>query len=758
VAASTYVPLGGDRFSHFFRLPDEAEDETRVAWFAYVSPGYFDTLRIPILDGRGFDERDHAKSRRVLLVNDAFVRQHLRTARALGARVRTAPEGPYPETTYEIVGVVGDTKYNTLRDEDRIYGIGRDAKPAIAYIPIAQDPNPPPFVHMIARASGSATALTTGIARRFETIDPGVGVQVAELTTRMRTLLSTERAVAWLAGAFGVLAIVLVVVGLYGVIAYLAVSRRTEIGIRLALGSTRARIAGLVLRDSLWLLAVGAIIGLPLAAFVMRGAQTLLFGVAPTDLPTLAGATVLLAGIGAFAGSLPAVRAALLPPMAAIRDEPESMWRTARGAVERAVRGLKAGDEANGAGSLTSDVAGAIHRAASFPEAVRAALDTLRERVGARRILLLEKSGDEYRGDDCAIPADGMLINRLTHYPHPLPFTPGDIHAWRQWAAELRPAHLDEIETLDTLGVRVAVPLRTSHELVGVLLLSPDSRETFTAVETQLFSGAASIFALLIENARLNVRALEQEKLRRDLSLAAEVQKQLLPAELPATDIAEFSAVSLPARSIGGDYYDFVHMRDRQIGIALADVSGKGIAAALIMSLVQASLRMIASDGHVSLPGLAAKMNDFLYTTTPGNKYATFFYARVDVERRQLRYVNAGHNPPLLVRAGTPDAGSDVHELAVGGSVVGMLPGLTYEEATVDLGAGDVLLAFTDGVTEAHSPDDEEFGEERLKDLLRQVSHLPAAGIAGRVSAALKDWIRDAEQFDDLTFVVMKVR
>jgi sigma-B regulation protein RsbU (phosphoserine phosphatase) len=87
-----------------------------------------------------------------------------------------------------------------------------------------------------------------------------------------------------------------------------------------------------------------------------------------------------------------------------------------------------------------------------------------------------------------------------------------------------------------------------------------------------------------------------------------------------------------------------------------------------------------------------------------------------------------------------------------------MLPGLTYEEATVDLGAGDVLLAFTDGVTEAHSPDDEEFGEERLKDLLRQVSHLPAAGIAGRVSAALKDWIRDAEQFDDLTFVVMKVR
>ncbi|HET9361027.1 MAG TPA: PP2C family protein-serine/threonine phosphatase, partial [Vicinamibacterales bacterium] len=118
-----------------------------------------------------------------------------------------------------------------------------------------------------------------------------------------------------------------------------------------------------------------------------------------------------------------------------------------------------------------------------------------------------------------------------------------------------------------------------------------------------------------------------------------------------------------------------------------------------------------------------------------------------------------GHNPPMLVRgSSTPDGGPDVHELTVGGSVVGMLPGLTYEEATVDLATGDVLLAFTDGVTEAHDPDDAEFGEERLKDLLRQVAHLPAAGIAARVSAALKDWIRDAEQFDDLTFIVMKVR
>jgi len=178
--------------------------------------------------------------------------------------------------------------------------------------------------------------------------------------------------------------------------------------------------------------------------------------------------------------------------------------------------------------------------------------------------------------------------------------------------------------------------------------------------------------------------------------------------------------------------------------------------------VVQASLRIIASDGDISLPRLAARMNEFLYRTTPGNKYATFFYAQVDGDRRQMRYVNAGHNPPYLVRArqGAASAtGQDapLEELTIGGAVVGMLPGMSYEEATVDLCPGDVLLAYTDGVTEAHNPDNAEFGEDRLKALLSEVAHLSAGDIRARISAELKDWIKDAEQYDDLTLVVMKV-
>jgi sigma-B regulation protein RsbU (phosphoserine phosphatase) len=266
----------------------------------------------------------------------------------------------------------------------------------------------------------------------------------------------------------------------------------------------------------------------------------------------------------------------------------------------------------------------------------------------------------------------------------------------------------------------------------------------------------------MIENARLTDRVVEQETLRRDIALASDVQRRLLPDAPPQTDCADFAAISVPARRIGGDYYDFVALRDRALGIALADVSGKGVAAALIMSVVQASLRIISSEGDVPLPRLVARMNQFVHRSTPASKYATFFYAQLDPHGRQLRYVNAGHNAPFLLRAGRQStvgsASAEIEQLSVGGTIVGMFPEMNYDEATVELAPGDVLLAFTDGVPEAHSPENEEFGEERLQVLLRQTAHLPATEISARLFDGLKDWIGEAEQYDDLTFIVMKVR
>src|SRR5262249_17250783 len=159
-------------------------------------------------------------------------------------------------------------------------------------------------------------------------------------------------------------------------------------------------------------------------------------------------------------------------------------------------------------------------------------------------------------------------------------------------------------------GARLAVPLQSRNETVGILLLGPPaSRENYGAAEKQVLSSSAEVFALMIENGRLAERALEQEKLRRDLALAAEVQRRLLPPEPPASATATFAAISVPARTVGGDYYDFLSLPEERIGIAVADISGKGIAAALLMSVVQASLRVISAQKGLPLSELAATMN-----------------------------------------------------------------------------------------------------------------------------------------------------
>ena len=187
------------------------------------------------------------------------------------------------------------------------------------------------------------------------------------------------------------------------------------------------------------------------------------------------------------------------------------------------------------------------------------------------------------------------------------PADPSDWDAFVEWAAVHRPDRLDEIRALAAAGVRLAVPLRTRSEILGMLLLGERlDPGSFSAHEKQVLRACADQFALMIENARLTDRVVEQETLRRDIALASDVQRRLLPDAPPHIACADFAAVSVPARRIGGDYYDFVELRDRALGIALADVSGKGVAAALIMSVVQASLRVISGDGDLRAAPLAA--------------------------------------------------------------------------------------------------------------------------------------------------------
>jgi sigma-B regulation protein RsbU (phosphoserine phosphatase) len=578
--------------------------------------------------------------------------------------------------------------------------------------------------------------------------------------------------------------------GIYGVMSYFVRQRTVELGTRMALGASHRDLVALVLGGGLKLalagVAVGSVALLGGVWLLVRYLEVANFGWLP-----FAASTAVVILVAAGAASVPAWRTTLLSPMAAIREQPPSVWRWAHPRMQRVVRDIReavggddSGSDASPAHVLTAFV-DAARSATSYRGALRAMLASVCEELHLESAALLERrdgATPEYRclvaagALETAAPvvaADGFLITRLRAYPLPLPFAPNELDALAEWAAVHRPERLDEIRALAAAGVRLAVPLRTRSGILGVLLAGERSfdsrtlaqgrphRSDFSAHERQVLRASADQFALMIVNARLTDRVVEQETLRRDIALASEVQRRLLPEAPPRTDFVDFAAVSVPARRIGGDYYDFVELGDRGIGIALADVSGKGVAAALIMSVVQASLRLISSEGDVPPPRLVARMNEFIYRSTPASKYATFFYAQLD-EQRQLRYVNAGHNPPYLLRAGwRSTAGSappEIEELSTGGTVVGMFPEMEYEEATVELCPGDVLLAFTDGVPEAHNPENEEFGEERLQQLLRQTAHLPANEISARLSDEMKDWIRDAEQYDDLTFIVMKMR
>jgi predicted permease len=318
-ASATILPLGGGTWAHFFQVPSHAATPPRVSRFTYVSPGYFDTLKIPVRSGRDFQDLDRASSRRVMLVNESFVLSHLGGLHPIGATIRTVAEAGYPAATYEIIGVVGDTKYADLREEPCWCDVPTRWMPPIAYVPIAQNPGLQPWASVIVRSSMSEPAVTAAITERVTRLNPAMAIQFTGLKSQIRDRLVAERMMAWLAGAFGVLAMILVTVGLYGIIAYLTVSRRNEIGIRMSLGATRGQIVMLVLRESLWLGTAGLIIGLPLAAAAMRGLHTWLFGLAPIDLPTAAAGTCLLAAAAALAGCVPAFRAARFNPDIALR-------------------------------------------------------------------------------------------------------------------------------------------------------------------------------------------------------------------------------------------------------------------------------------------------------------------------------------------------------------------------------------------------------------------------------------------------------
>jgi sigma-B regulation protein RsbU (phosphoserine phosphatase) len=322
---------------------------------------------------------------------------------------------------------------------------------------------------------------------------------------------------------------------------------------------------------------------------------------------------------------------------------------------------------------------------------------------------------------------------------------------WEMLAAIPGPVRVDS-ETAAELaahGVAALVPIRKDSVTHGMLCLGArPGGQAFTDDELA-FSGALANQAVIsLENAWMFEETVEKQRLEEEMALASAIQKKLFPKSVPHIPGYELAARSTPTRHVGGDYYDMIDLGEGRTLIAIADVSGKGAPASLLMSSVQASLRALAGP-DIDLAAAALRINELIYANTDFNKYATFFYGVLDSRSHRFVYTNAGHNPPYLLRAS-----DEMETLSVGGLPIGLMPGMGYEQAEVELGPGDLLVLYTDGVTEAVDAAEQEFGEERLEPLARERGS--AAEVLERVMAAVASFSEGLPQADDITMVVLR--
>ena len=413
-------------------------------------------------------------------------------------------------------------------------------------------------------------------------------------------------------------------------------------------------------------------------------------------------------------------------------------------------------------GDLYQHLAERIRRAL---DASNAAIFTRDEKTGnfnLRVVATTQETG--LAGKRLQLNKRAFVVRRLMNLSTPLVIEPREIETWSQALDALLPAQREERagehDVLRAIKSTMLVQIKQRNELVGILSFGPRRGGfQYSVADRELLMSIAGQLALIIDNARLTERMVVQERMRRELALAAEVQQRLLPSQAPDTKGMELAGFCEPARGVGGDYYDFIKFDNSQLGVAIADVAGKGMPAALLMSTVQATVRSLTAARNGSaisdLASIVSRLNQLLFNSTNGEHYVTFFYAMFDQATQRLTYVNAGHNPPIYLRA---DNGSEYRQLTSGGLVAGAFEHSAYEQETVQMSSNDLLFLYTDGLTEALNVEGEEFGTSRMLDTLKSIASLSADQIRDVVARRVKEWCAGMSLYDDLTFVVMKVK
>ena len=399
-------------------------------------------------------------------------------------------------------------------------------------------------------------------------------------------------------------------------------------------------------------------------------------------------------------------------------------------------------------------------------------LETVTERIGStlhvERIAIFLRYGDSFRlqtahglmvdeaGPVVTLEGNSTTISTLTREKGPATVYQDDPQSW------LMEATAGERAALRDLDTELLVPLPGRNRLVGVMALGPKrSEEPYSRSDRQLLQSVASQTGLALENAELlqslAAEGAQRERMGREIEIAREVQERLFPQTIPVVAGLEMAGHCRPAQGVGGDYYDFIPLANGRLGIAIGDVSGKGISASLLMASLRASLRGMTMTSTDDLAGMLKNVNALVFEASQSNRYATFFYAEYDAATRVLTYVNAGHNAPVVLR------GADVIHLEATGTVIGLLQDAEYEQASLQLEVGDVVVAFTDGISEAMTHDDEEWGEDRMVAAVRGLLQDDSCGwSAGQLMDCIFTeadlFTAGAPQHDDMTVVVARVK
>ena len=297
----------------------------------------------------------------------------------------------------------------------------------------------------------------------------------------------------------------------------------------------------------------------------------------------------------------------------------------------------------------------------------------------------------------------------------------------------------------------LSVPLRVKNKMQGILtVFNKRSNEKFSSNDQKLLSIIASQSSQIIENARLleeerNLRVMQEE-----MRVAKQTQMNLLPKEFPDISGYQIAARTIPAKEVGGDSYDLIQIDDKHFAFCLGDVSGKGMPAAMLMSNLQATLRSFKITGH-SCKDIITNSNDLLYNSTEPSKFATLFYGILNPESNEIVFCNAGHNNPFLF-----SVDGNVKELKTGGLILGCLPDSEYEEEKVSINRNDIIVIFSDGISEAMNENEEEYGEEKLKEFISNHLDKSPDKIMENILSDVKVFVGEAPQWDDMTLLIIK--